>query len=615
MIRTPLRPLARILRARDTGQNPDEIEAEQRARRHAEMQDRTRRRAEGRLVVMAAAFILAFGTVGVRMGALASSQPVEPTAQVTGAGILSQRADITDRHGRVLATNLLTHSVYAHPQQMVDPIGAAEGLARIFPDLKVADLKRDFTNGRKFLWIKKKISPEQMQAVHDLGEPGLLFGPREMRLYPNGHVASHILGGAAFGEEGVHSAEVLGIAGVEKAFDGWLRDPGKGGAPLALSIDLTAQAAMEEVLASGMRVMSAKGAAGILLEVKTGEIVAMASLPDFDPNDRPRPLLKGDPSDSPIFNRAVQGQYELGSTFKIFPVAQALDLKIVNPNSGINTNSPMQIGKYRIRDFHNYGPQLSVTDVIVKSSNVGTVRIAQMLGPDKQKAFLERLGFFAATPIEMVEAPTGKPLVPSRWPAVTQATVAFGHGLAASPLHLAAAYATLANEGKRVTPTLVHGRRAEGAPDQVVSPQAARLSLSMLRQVVTRGTAKAAEVPGYEVAGKTGTADKPRPGGGYYDNKVVSTFAAVFPVSAPEYVLVVTLDEPSITNTGVGESRTAGATAAPVAAELIRRLAPIVGLEPVTAGDLPRIEARAATLQRAAVEPGEGPALKRVASN
>lgn len=589
MIRTPLRPLARILRAREKGENPDEIEAENRAQRHAEIQEKARGSARSRLFFMAMGFMLAFGTVGTKMAVLASSQPSEPQVQTSGAQIISQRADITDRQGRVLATNLLTHSLYAHPRQMVDPAGAAQKLAKIFPDLDIARLEKDFSGKRSFVWIKKKLSPEQMQAVHDIGEPGLLFGPREMRLYPNGTIASHILGGSTFGKEDVASAEVIGVAGVEKAFDHWLRDPANDGAPLVLSLDLTVQAAMEEVLSNGMKVMNAKGATGILLEVKTGEIVAMASLPDFDPNDRPKPLLKGDPSDSPLFNRAVQGQYELGSTFKIFPVAQALDLKLVSPATMINSKTPMKIGKYLINDFHNYGGQLSVTDIIVKSSNVGTVRIAQLLGPERQKDFLQKLGFFDPTTIEMSEAPTGKPLVPTRWPAVTAATVSFGHGLAASPLHLAAAYATIANGGKRVRPTLVHGRSARPS-EQVLSPEAAKTAMALMRQVVTRGTARSSEVAGYEVAGKTGTADKPRPTGGYYKNKVVATFASAFPSSDPQYVLVLTLDEPSVTRAGGVESRTAGATAAPVAGELIRRVAPLLGLRPLTESQLPMVE-------------------------
>ncbi|TWI34985.1 peptidoglycan D,D-transpeptidase FtsI family protein [Paracoccus sulfuroxidans] len=593
MIRTPLRPLARILRAREKGENPDEIEAENLANRHAEIQDRARSQAENRLYFMALAFVIAFGTIGVRMGALAGSQPTEPRVQASGAQIISQRADIVDRQGRVLATNLITHSLYAHPQQMVDPQRAVRELVRIFPDLNEERLTRDFTGSRTFLWIKRKISPEQMQAVHDIGEPGLLFGPREMRLYPNGHIASHILGGSTFGHEGVASAEVLGVAGVEKAFDRWLRDPANDGAPLMLSLDLTVQAAMEEVLSNGMKVMNAKGATGILMEIKTGEIVAMASMPDFDPNDRPRPLTKGDASDSPLFNRAVQGQYELGSTFKIFPVAQALDMGLINPNTMINTQSPMKIGKFLIHDFHVYGAQMSVSDIIAKSSNVGTVRVAQMVGGQKQREFLENLGFFEPTPLELTEAPTGKPLVPQRWPAVTAATVSFGHGLAASPLHLATAYATLGNGGRRVTPTLVHERNRP-AGEQVLSEQASRRALGLLREVVTRGSGRSANVEGYEVAGKTGTADKPRPQGGYYRDKVVSTFASVFPVSDPQYALVLTLDEPSVNRAGGVSARTAGLTAAPVAGEMIRRVAPLLGLRPITEDALPNVEPRSA---------------------
>ena len=596
MIRTPLRPLARILSARQAGQDPDEIEAELRARRHAEIQDRARRRAEGRIKWMVLGFMLAFGTVGLRMGTLASSQPTEPRTHASGAQIISQRADIVDRRGRVLATNLSTHALYAHPQDLVDPATAAAKLAKIFPDLDAERLKRDLTGERKFVWIKKKLSPEQMQAVHDIGEPGLVFGPREMRLYPNGNLASHILGGSQFGAEGVSSAEVLGMAGVEKAFDGWLRDPANAGAPLQLSIDLTAQAAMEEVLANGMKVMNAKGSTGILMEVASGEIVAMASLPDFDPNDRPKPLLKGDPSDSPLFNRAVQGQYELGSTFKIFPVAQAIDEGLINVNTMINASSPMKIGKYLIHDFHNYGRDLSVKDVIGKSSNVATVRIAQMLGPERQQQFLKELGFFEPTPIEMTEAPTGKPIVPRRWPAVTAATVSFGHGLAASPLHLAAAYATIANDGRRVRPTLVH-RKEPVQGEQVLSPRAAAAARDLLRYVVTKGTARQAEVPGYQVGGKTGTADKPRPGGGYYKNRNVSTFAAIYPADRPVYVLVVTLDEPKVSVAGGGELRTAGATAAPVAAALVERLSPMLGLRPDDV-KLPVIEPRPADAVR-----------------
>ncbi len=221
--------------------------------------------------------------------------------------------------------------------------------------------------------------------MHDIGDPGLQFGRREMRLYPNGQLAAHVLGGASFGKEDVHAAELIGVAGVEKYFDDVLRDPANGGKALSLSIDLTVQAASERVLYGGMKLMNAKGAASVLMDVHTGEILAMVSLPDFDPNSRPRAPAKGQAADSPLFNRAVQGLYELGSTFKIFTAAQSMELGLADPSTMINTAGPLRWGKFRIRDFRNYGAQLTLTKVIVKSSNIGTARVAQMIGAARQQ--------------------------------------------------------------------------------------------------------------------------------------------------------------------------------------------------------------------------------------
>ncbi|WP_306153350.1 penicillin-binding protein 2 [Roseovarius sp. MMSF_3281] len=579
MIRTPLRPLARILEARAKGENPDAIERENIRIRHEQMRDRARKRAEGRLLVLGVMFTCAFAVIGGRMGVLAHSEPAEPRTSVAGAQILAQRADIVDRKGRILATNFETHSLYAQPPQMIEPERAARELAKIFPDLKEERLLKDFTGKRKFLWVKKKLSPEQKQAVHDIGEPGLLFGPREMRLYPNGKLAAHVLGGASFGREGVHAAEVIGVAGIEKFFDERLRNPALGHKPLELSLDLSVQAATEQVLHGGMSLMNAKGAAAVLMDVKTGEVISIASLPDFDPNDRPRPPTTGNPSDSPLFNRAVQGVYELGSTFKIFAVAQAMELGLVSPETMIDTKGPLRWGKYRIRDFRNYGSELSTTKVIVKSSNIGTARIAQMIGATRQQQFLESLGFFEPTPLEIVEAEGGKPLLPPNWSELSTMTISYGHGLSSSPLHLAAGYATLANGGNRVVPTLLKQEGPATGP-RVLSRASAQKSLTMLRKVVSEGTASFGEVPGYAVGGKTGTADKPKErGGGYYDDKVIATFASVFPAHDPKYVLVVTLDEP-VETSGDEPRRTAGWTAVPVAAEIIRRIAPLLGLRP-----------------------------------
>jgi len=579
MIRTPLRPLARILDARQKGENPDAIENENKRIRHEQMRDNARLRAEGRLLVLGVFFFCAFGVVGARMGMLASTDPVEPRAHAPGAVISASRADIVDRHGNLLATNFDTHALYAQPKHMVDPVMAAKGLVKVFPDLDEAQLVKDFTGKRKFLWIKKKISPEQKQAVHDIGDPGLLFAPRDMRLYPNGTLAAHIMGGASYGKEGVHAAEVIGVAGVEKYFDDYLRDPVNAGKPLALSLDLTVQAASERILWGGMKLMNAKGATSVLMDVKTGEVISMVSLPTFDPNNRPRPAVEGDASDSPLFNRAVQGVYELGSVFKIFAATQAIELGLVNTETVIETKGPMKVGGFRIGEFQgkNYGA-LSVADIIVKSSNRGTGRMALQIGPKRQQEFLKSLGFFEATPFEIVEAAGGKPLLPKKWTDLSAVTISYGHGMSTSPMHLAAGYAAIANGGFKVTPTLIKQDTPKQGP-RVMSERAARDGRMMLRKVVSKGTASFARVPGYFVGGKTGTADKPKPRGGYYKKKTLATFASIFPAHDPKYVLIVTLDEPS-ENSGDKPRRTAGWTAVPVAAEMIRRVAPLLGLRP-----------------------------------
>ena len=546
--------------------------------REREAAEAQRRRAERRLRVTAGCFLAAFLTIGLKMGGIATSEAREPEVGATEAAIHGQRADVTDRAGRVLATNVTATALYAQPHRMVDPRAAADGLARIFPDLD-ADLwfGRFTQDGARFRWIRPNISPEQRQAVHDLGEPGLLFARRDMRLFPNGPLAAHVLGGARYGMQDVRAAEIVGVAGVEAAFDDVLGDPARAGAPLRLSIDLRVQAAVERVLGAGMNLMGAQGAAAILMDAKTGEIVAMASLPDFDPNARPAPATEGDPAASPLFNRAVQGVYELGSTFKIFTVAQSLELGLTNPATMVDTRGPLRQGKHKIRDFHDYGAQLSVRDVIVKSSNIGTARIAMGVGAARQQDFLRALGFFDPTPVELAEAPGAKPLLPPRWPDITTMTVSYGHGLSASPLHLAAAYATILGGGERVRPTLIAGGGGRG--ERVISQRTADQMRDMARAVVTEGTASLADVPGYALGGKTGTADKPRHTGGYWPDKVIATFAGAFPADDPAYVIVVTLDEPQIDAAGEAR-RTAGWTAAPVAAEMVRRVAPLMGMRP-----------------------------------
>jgi len=579
MIRKPLRPLAQIFSARSAGEDPDLVELTNRRERAEIQHGRMLRKTQRRLIMIGCIFIISFGVIGMQMTALAMTEPSEPKAQNSINDISVSRADIVDRNGRILATNIETHSLYVHPKQLADPSGTALRLAEIFQDIDAITLKARFNGKQNFLWLRSAISPEEKQAVHDIGDPGLLFGPREMRLYPNGNLAGHILGGTTFGKQGVHSAEVIGVAGVEKEFDELLRDPKYNGRPLKLSVDLSVQSALEKVLRGGMQLMNAKAASAVLMEVHTGEIFAMSSLPDFDPNNRPIGLTKGDQSDDPLFNRAVQGLYEQGSVFKTFTVAQAMELGLVEADTMIDTKR-FRWGKYAIKDYRNYGPELTVEKVLVKSSNVGTARLSQMIGANSQKSFLKSLGLLATTPIELVEGSTAKPQFPSKWSEIATMTISYGHGISGSPLHLAAAYSAIVNGGTFVSPTILQKSVSEvGA--RIISKNVSDQLRSMLRDVVRtpEGTANLGEVSGYSVGGKTGTAEKTSKTGGYDAERVLATFASFFPSEDPKYVLIITLDEPE-DRMGVEPKRTAGYTAVPVAAEVIRRVAPLLGLVP-----------------------------------
>ena len=579
MTRRPLRPISQIIFARKNGQNPDHIERENIRQRHLKMEKVTRIRSESRLLVLIGFFFVSFLAIGLKMGMLSIITPAEPISSTQILQTLTKRADILDRNGSILATNLITNALYAKPNLMIDKQTAAKELVRIFPDLKLLNLINQFESAKKFIWIKRKISPEQMQAVHELGEPGLKFGPREMRLYPNGRLAAHVLGGVRYGRQSVHSAELVGSAGVELQFDKFLQDELGSGDPLILSLDLGVQSAIGHVLEGGMQLMNAKGAAAILMDIHSGEIISMVSLPDFDPNDRVQKTSKKNGSQSSLFNKAVQGRYELGSVFKVFTAAMALEDGIVNQNTLVDTSSPIIWGKHRISNYHRLPEELSFTDVIVKSSNTGTSRLAKELGGVRQKEFLTNLGFFESTGIELVEGKQITSQYPSNWSEISTMTISYGHGISSSPLHLAAAFASVLNGGLKVNPTLLKRNDTNKIRKRVIRSDVSQTLINILYQVVERGTASAARVHGYSVAGKTGTAKKVKPTGGYYNKKNITTFASVFPAEAPKYVLLVTLDEPVVL-TGLKSRRTAGWTAAPISSEIIYRAAPLLGVRP-----------------------------------
>jgi cell division protein FtsI (penicillin-binding protein 3) len=536
-----------------------------------------RPRDDWRVIIVILAICLVYATVGVRMGLMALGEPVEPQlARGAGAGT-PVRGEITDRHGRLIAANLPAFSLYANPRDLKDPRTVAHDLAAIFPDMPEEDLVKRLSRDASFVWVKRPITPRQRQQVLDLGYPGLKFGSRTMRVYPAGRTTAHIVGGVQAANEDVRFAELVGSGGVEGYFDERLRDPAQSSSPLELSIDLTVQAALREVLAAGVKRFTAKGAAGVLMNVRNGEVLAMVSLPDFEPNAEPE-RHNGPAELNPRFNRVVQGIYELGSTFKVLTAAFALEARVAGPETMIETGSALTYGRRRIRDMHRMPPEMAVEDIVVRSSNVGSARLALRVGTPRLKDYLNRLGMFEPLPLELAEAKGAAPLLPPKWTDLSSMTISFGHGLAASPLHLAAAFSTLAGGGQRVRPTLLKGGSEPG--ERVFSPETSRIMLGIMREVVRRGTGRRTDLPGYEVGGKTGTADKTRPGGGYYRDRVLATFASVFPTSNPKYVLVISLNEP-VDRSGKYVVREASRTAVPVTAAAIERIAPLLDMRPL----------------------------------
>ncbi|MEM7506304.1 MAG: penicillin-binding protein 2 [Pseudomonadota bacterium] len=532
-----------------------------------------RSRDEWRITLVILAFLVAYGTVTIRMGVLALYDPEEPQIARSVQAAKPVRGEILDRHGALLAGNLPGWSLYANPKVISDPKATAAALAEILPSVPREALEAKLTRDARFVWVKRPITPRQRQKVLELGNPGLSFAAREVRVYPSGRLASHIIGGVKTENEGVTHAEQVGNAGIEHFANARLSDPSQAGRPLHLSIDSAAQMTLQNVLLQGVHQFGAKGAAGILMDVKTGEIIAMASLPDFNPN-LPRQPFNGEAAYNPRFNRAAQGLYELGSTFKVLTAAIALEAGTADPDMLIDTMNPVTYGKHKFRDKRPK-PDQTVTDVVVRSSNVGAIRLALGVGTRRFKEALGKLGLFEVTPLELAEARLAKPSLPQTWTDLSTITISFGHGMSVSPVHLAAAYATLANGGQRVRPTLIKGGQETG--EQVFSPRTSAQMMRMLRETVYRGTALRADIPGYEVGGKTGTAEKFRPEGGYYHDRVLATFAGVFPTSDPAYVLLVALDEPTDPESG---KREASRTAVPVAGEVIRRVAPLLGLRP-----------------------------------
>ena len=517
-----------------------------------------------RLLFTAAMFACAFAVIALRLVDVTLlkegndprlAQSRSPTVLQTG------RADIVDRNGVLLATSLKTASLYASPHLVIDAREAAAKLVHVLPELNQAQVYERLTSDRKFVWLYRHLTPHQQYEVNRLGIPGLDFLTEERRVYPAGSLAAHLLG--------FTDVDNRGLAGIEREFDEPLRSRDT---PFRLSLDVRVQHAMREELSHAMHLFRAVGAAGLVQDVRTGEILAMVSLPDFDPN------LPNTIDPETRFNRTTLGVYEMGSTFKIFTAAMALDAGKVTMQSGYDATHPIHIARFTIHDDHAKRRWLSLPEIIMYSSNIGAAKMALDVGPAGQRAFLGKVGMLRPASLELPEI--GAPLVPARWREINTMTIAFGHGIAVSPVQLVNGIAAMANGGVLHPPTLLKRDDTAVAPGtRVISPRTSEEIRRLMRLVVEQGTGKNAEAPGYLVGGKTGTAEKVL-GKRYKAKALMSSFVGVFPMNAPRYVVYAMLDEPSGTKQTYGYA-TGGWVAAPVVRNVVLRIAPILGIHPV----------------------------------
>jgi cell division protein FtsI (penicillin-binding protein 3) len=480
--------------------------------------------------------------------------------------LVPERADIVDRDGQPLARTIDAWTISLHPKKVIgSKLELARTLARLMPERDEAAYFAMLRSTKPFFYLRRRAAPGLVQAANALGEPGLAIDREPDRLYPQTSLAAHVIG--------FTDIDGRGNAGAERAFEDRLSDPAQRGQPLTLSISSRIQQAMENELIAAVSEFSAIGAAGVIMDIHTGEVLAMTSLPQLNPN------VAGQGSPEARFNRATLGVYELGSTFKPFTVAMAMDSGIIK-SMGQMYPCPgeLRVAGRSIGDTHPFNRACSVTEIMKESSNVGTAQIADQLGPARQKSFLKKMGFLDPIAVELKER--GRTLTPREWSRTDVMTVGFGHSIAVTPLHLATGYAALFNGGIYRPATLlkVDRDRPVAKGHRVFSEDTSYKMRALLRLVVTKGTGTKADAPGYRVGGKTGTADKVV-GGRYSSNAVITTFAGVFPMDEPRYVMVVMLDEPQATAKTFG-FRYAGWNVAPVVSRTISRIAPMLGVRP-----------------------------------
>lgn len=530
--------------------------------------------AKSRLVLLSAFFVMAYVIVVARaadlsliQGAMSASEEVSYIEE-NEEKLENIRADIVDRNGVILARSLKSSSLYVDPKFVQNPAKVAKDLQEIFPDISYGALLQKLQSKKRFVWIERNLSPEQQNQILYLGYPGLRFKEEMRRIYPQGPLASHMVG--ASGIDG------QGLSGVEASFNKYLTAADQ---PLELTLDVRVQHALKREISRTIREFKAKAGAGIIMDIETGEIIAATSLPDFDPHNYQ------DAKNNEIFNRLTLGVYELGSSFKIFSTAALIEKTNANMAQKFDVREPIQVGRFKIRDYHPEKRVLSLPEVFIHSSNIGSAMMGQAVGTEYLQNFYKDLGLFDAPEFEIPEM--GRPLIPSPWREVNTLTASYGHGIAVSPLQLVRATASIMNGGLLVNPTLIKSenhlekdqKKTQSRPDlRIVSPQTSHRMRQLMRLVVTEGTGSKAEVSGFLVGGKTGTAEKPDKGG-YSRKKLISSFLGVFPMDAPRYAVFVMVDEPKGNKASYGYA-TGGWVGAPTVSRVISSMASVMGLAP-----------------------------------
>ncbi|MDJ0931146.1 MAG: penicillin-binding protein 2 [Breoghania sp.] len=526
----------------------------------------------GRVVVAMLAFVVIYGLIAARLIDLGLSDETEASGYIGAQqAITASRPDLVDRNGELLASDIKAPSLYAEPRKILDVDEAIDKLSSVLPELGSDAVRRRLDSNAGFVWLKRELTPLQRDAIHRLGIPGIGFLTENRRFYPGGATASHVVGIANVDEQG--------IAGLEKYIDGQgIADLQQFGfatdqalKPVKLSMDLRVQHVVRDELTKAMERYKAIASIGIVLDVHTGEVMAMSSLPDFDPND-PAEALKPE-----NLNRATAGVYEMGSVFKTFSIAMALDSGKVTPDDKFDASKPICIGGFTIHDFHNMHRALSVSEIFVHSSNIGTARMTLDVGIDQQQEFFKRLGLLDKVQTELPEVVN--PLLPRKWTDIVAMTASFGHGISVSPMQTAVAGAALMNGGLLIEPTFFPRTRAqaEKVAKRVTSKRVSDIMRYLFRLNAVEGSGRSARVPGYMVGGKTGTADK-IVNGRYAHDKRRNSFMAAFPMDDPQYLVLVTLDEPKPEE---GKRfATAGWNAAPTVSKIIARIAPMLGVVP-----------------------------------